>query len=627
MNNGVDSVLVEGGRATADPQSGVIRYNFYNSPSRLLTSATWFVKEEKSQKEVWLKPMQPWEEEHLESLYQKAIEATSSLGKGLDSVLNEEHFLEDDDCKIVIHKSGTNTLSMKKKPKGWFGTTFDLQRGYSEYSIEGEDEETTLGPVAHVIFVVHGIGQALLNREDIKYMTLIEEMDAFRLLIQRRQLAEWKRLCEKAQKSGTNPPPVPNRVEILPIEWWDQIHNSSSALVRSLRATTLPTIPGLRAIANDVVFDVLMYLTPTFCETVLSCVTNQLNDLYHGVKKVHPDFIVNGGKFSLVGHSLGSVIVWDLLSILKSNTESAINIDGDLHFGVHLPGSGVEVGYQAYAAKTDQQEVNARDGSWGPSLSKPMSRCIPFIPEFTIFLGSPLGMFLSLRGAHAVFNEMLQMSISEVRAKAAEVAAEVEDMVNPDVAKMQELQAKLDFIEEPITSPFTLPSGSVYNIFHPSDPVAYRIEPLLLAEGISEADLPPPRYLTKRGEKVRLHVQAKQLGDDFVKSFQERKNSIQGFFMTAIQAVAAMHALTDKDKISKRHSSTELKQGPLSFALGGRSDRMDYSIQPGVIENEYLSAVSAHSNYFVNPDVIDFIIDLTSPSEAKDHDSINSLTF
>jgi hypothetical protein len=280
-----ECVLIEGGRATADQVNGFVRYNFYNSPSRLLTSATWFIKEEKSSKEVLIKPMPHSDAEQVETLYQMAVEATSSLGKGLDSVLKEEKFLSDDEHKIVISKSGSNILSMKKKPKGWFGAIFDLQRGYSEYSVEGEDEEMALGPVSHVVFVIHGIGQALLNRENIKYMNLIEEMDAARILFHRRQLAEWKRNCDKAKKSGVvdlELPPPPNRVEFLPIEWWDKIHNSSSALVRSLRAATLPTIPGLRAIANDVVFDVLMYLTPTFCETVLDCVTTQIDDLYYG---------------------------------------------------------------------------------------------------------------------------------------------------------------------------------------------------------------------------------------------------------------------------------------------------------------------------------------------------------
>ena len=576
--------------------------------------------------------------DQVEILYQKAVEATSSLGKGLDSVLNEELFLADNESKIVLSKSGSNILSMKKKPKGWFGTTYDLQRGYTEYSVEGEEEEMSLGPVTHVIFVIHGIGQALLNREDVKYMTLIEEMDATRLLFQRRQLAEWKRACEKAKKGDPKMPlpPVPNRVEILPIEWWDKIHNSSSALVRSLRAATLPTIPGLRALANDVVFDVLMYLTPIFCETVLSCVTTQITDLYHGFQKVHPDYEKNGGKYSLIGHSLGSVIAWDLLSILKDNTEGAINVDGDGYCGVHLTANGADVGYQAYAARTDKHEMNARNGAWGPSLPKPMTKCIPFVPDFTLFLGSPLGMFLSLRGAHAVFDEMLQMSIHIARAKATEVAAEAEAMsamVDAKEVNMHIRQDMLPPMEVPVASPFTLPSGSIYNIFHPSDPVAYRIEPLLLREGLPEAELPPPRYLTKKGQKVRLHVQAKQLGDDLVKTFQERKSSVRDFFATiTVQAVTALQAVGDDEHNSKRHlnssSNTNIKRGPLKFALGGCSDRIDYSLQPGVIENEYLSAVSAHSSYFVNQDVIDFVIDLTdaSPDTPAVDDSLSTIT-
>lgn len=611
-------MLIEGGRATADQVNGFVRYNFYNAPSRMLTSATWFIKEEKSSKEVLIKPMSHSDADEVETLYQMAVEATSSLGKGLDSVLKEEKFLSDDEYKIVISKSGSSILSMKKKPKGWFGTIFDLQRGYSEYSIDGEEEEMALGPVSHVIFVIHGIGQALLNRENINYMNLIEEMDATRILFHRRQLAEWKRTCDKAKKSAgvvdIELPPPPNRVEFLPIEWWDKIHNSSSALVRSLRAATLPTIPGLRAIANDVVFDVLMYLTPTFCETVLDCVTTQIDDLYHGFQKVHPDFVKNGGKCSLIGHSLGSVIAWDLLSVLKDRTETAILVDGDVPTGVHLQGKGDDVGYQAYAAKTDQQEMNARNGSWGPSLPRPMTKCIPFVPDFTLFLGSPLGMFLTLRGAHAVFDEMLQMSVQEARAKATEVAADAEARTTSDsTSTVQIMKEKVEPVEEPITSPFTLPSGSIYNIFHPSDPVAYRIEPLLLTEGLAETDIPPPQYLTKRGQKVRLHVQAMQLGDGIVKSFQEKKSSVRGFFASITeQAVAALQAINDDEQNSKRHSSINLKRGPLKFALGGASDRVDYCLQPGVIENEYLSAVSAHSCYFINSDVIDFVADLSS---------------
>jgi hypothetical protein len=618
-----DAVLIEGGRATAHPHLGVIRYNFYNAPSRKLTSATWFIKEEKSSKDFLVKPMPDDDANIVEILYQMAVEATSSLGKGLDSVLKEEkELLVDSEYKVVIFKSGNNSLSMKKKPKGWFGTAFDLQRGYTEYSVEGEEEEMTLGPVTHLVFVIHGIGQAFINREDVKMMNMVEELDANRIMTQKRQLSEWTKACEKAKKAGEPEPPVPNRVEILPIEWWDKIHNSSSTLVRSLQATTLSTIPGFRSIANDVVFDVLMYLTPTFCETVLECVTGQINDLYHGFEKVHPGFVKNGGKCSIIGHSLGSVIAWDLLSILKDKQDSAIDVDREdgpvfpfLCGGMNLPGDGVNVGYQAYAANTEEQSGNAvKHGAWGPSLPKPMAKCIPFVPDFTLFLGSPIGMFLTLRGAHAIFDELLQSSVLEARAKATEAAAnaEADESAKDNKAKGETSEEKVEEFIEPITSPFTLPSGAIYNIFHPSDPIAYRIEPLLLAQELADTKMPPPQYLTPKGQKVRLHLQAKQLGDDFVKSFQEKRTSVKGFFTSITeQATAVLQTLGDGDEASKRQSHANLKQGPLNFALGGKSDRIDYCLQPGVIENEYFAAVTAHSCYFANPDIVDFVLDLT----------------
>jgi hypothetical protein len=340
-------------------------------------------------------------------------------------------------------------------------------------------------------------------------------------------------------------------------------------LMRSLKATTLTTIPALREIANDVIFDVLMYLTPNFCYDVLECVTDQIISVYEIFKNTNPDFASSGGKCSLMGHSLGCVIIWDLLSILDDSKQKSN--------GVHISHDGysANVGYQQYASEEGANK--AKNGCWGPSLPKPMERCLPFVPDFTLFLGSPLGLFLTLRGAHPVFDEQRDyLQGSGVKAKA---------------------------------SPFTLPSGSMHNIFHPSDPVAYRIEPLLLAQGTKE--LPPPLYLTREGEDVRLHVKAMQLGGEIRKSIAEKKSSITSF-MTSISE-------TLLQQLDERHGSettlcannNEMDEGPLRFPLAGRNNRLDYQLQPRVIESEYVSAVLAHSSYFASTDVIDYVIDLT----------------
>lgn len=76
--------------------------------------------------------------------------------------------------------------------------------------------------------------------------------------------------------------------------------------MRSLNGVTLSTIPALRAIANDVILDVLLYLTPNYCFDVLKSVTEQINAVYGVFTKTFPDFERDGGKASLVGHSLGS---------------------------------------------------------------------------------------------------------------------------------------------------------------------------------------------------------------------------------------------------------------------------------------------------------------------------------
>lgn len=214
--------------------------------------------------------------------------------------------------------------------------------------------------------------------------------------------------------------------------------------MKSLNATTLRTIPALREIANDVIFDVLMYLTPNFCYEVLECVTDQIISTYEIFKKNNPDFASNGGKCSLTGHSLGSVICWDLLAQKDSKKDD---------HGVHITKDGyaADVGYQNYASSSMKTKNNANCGSWGPSLPQPLDKILPFEPDFTLFLGSPIGLFLTLRGAHPVFDEMRKHANDEKLA---------------------------------VVSPFMLPSGSVHNVFHPSDPVAYRI-------GVSRVDGDP----------------------------------------------------------------------------------------------------------------------------------------
>ena len=149
--------------------------------------------------------------------------------------------------------------------------------------------------------------------------------------------------------------------------------------------------------------------------------------------------------------------------------------------------------------------------------------------------------------------------------------------------------------------------------------MAYRIEPLLLPEGVDAHEFPSPVFLSPDGKSVRLHVKARQVGDQLFRNF----GSLSAMFDTAAASAAAAAAAADAEAAKKKENAAtdETEKAPerpnfsgcikgreCEFQLGGRSTRVDFQIQPGVIDNEYLSAVTAHSSYFSNEDLIDFLI-------------------
>jgi len=578
---GNDPVLIESGRATADPDFGIIRSNFVPRPLRELTSCTWFeVMEEKKDpnsgklKPV-LRPLSDEQSETVEIFYQRAIYAASIYGNGIDPMLKEKVEMEGTQYHVEVCKENGNYL-MKNVENGWFSKSFALQRGYGSYISEGEEEEEILGPVGHVILVVHGIGETYFSKDSASSM--VKQIDQLRLVFQRRQIADWKKKSEVAKKKKKTIPDPPKRVEFLPILWYDRVHSSSNAMTRSLKNVTLNTIPALRSIANDVVLDVLLYLTPNYCNDVLESVTDQIFSVYGVFNKIFPDFASRGGKFSLIGHSLGSVICWDLLSLKKNLLQN-----GNNKHGVHVTTSKAAEN----TANINYQQLS-NGGAWGPSLPKIFKKVIPFEPDFTMFIGSPIGLFLSLRGAHPVFDSIRD--------------------VHP---------------QQPKVSPFTLPTRAIYNIFSPSDPVAYRIEPLLLTQDTEE--LPDPVYLTRLGENVRFHIKAMQLGDEIRKKSWSLFGNVSKTSSTGNTSTLNV-TMQEKEKDSNEQSNEALKttkgdvssdgkNKPLEFPLGGRSNRLDYQLQPGVIDNEYITAVTAHSTYFQNTDIIDFIMDVAGQEE------------
>jgi len=547
MNRGTNEkeILVEGGKCTAFPNQSKLVHNFTREPDRELGCATWFVVTDESKQRDqdhdqcdYLEPIFDKEDSSkIEALYQKVVSASSAIVDQLSTAV-QEHVELGDQSLVQVVKTAGKRFSFRRYPKGWLKSSQALQRGYGSYTVAGEDNESLLGPVKHLIFVIHGIGETMFSKPDISFPSLLQKTNEMRAYMEEKQIKDWRKACEFAVKNNEEIPPVPSRIELIPIEWFDQLHNENSMWVKSLQTITLPTIPALRGLANDVILDVLFYMTPTFCQSVLENVTNQICMFQKKFLQVHPEFEKSGGVYSLMGHSLGSIIAWDLLALKKATVGSNMSSDQGIRF---------DDGAASFAA---QEELASQDygakGAWGPTLTGPIGNIIPFKPEHTVFLGSPVGMFLTLRGAHGVFEKLIDAD---------------------------------EGLLPPSTSSFALPTQQLYNIFHPSDPVAYRIEPLLLST--TSDDVPPPLYLTPPGTAVKAHLKMKMFTEDLRKTLQSQKASWNSLLTTAVTAFAPAENL---DQQNTRSTQTE----PLRFELGGDDGRIDYCLQTGLVDNEYL---------------------------------------
>ncbi|KAJ2706294.1 hypothetical protein FB645_001689 [Coemansia sp. IMI 203386] len=91
---------------------------------------------------------------------------------------------------------------------------------------------------------------------------------------------------------------------------------------------TLPSIPWIRTMDNEVIGDILYYFSTFHGRRMLEMVINKLNDAYDRFMAAHPNFT---GSTSLVAHSLGGMVCYEILhymNMLEGNQGEASKADG-----------------------------------------------------------------------------------------------------------------------------------------------------------------------------------------------------------------------------------------------------------------------------------------------------------
>ncbi|XP_027625931.1 SEC23-interacting protein [Tupaia chinensis] len=637
---------------------------------------TWFYKGDTDSRFI---PYTEEFSEKLEAEYKKAV-TTNQWHRRLEFPSGET---------IVMHNPKVIVQFQPSSVPDEWGTTQDgqtrprvVKRGIDDSLDEIPDGE--MPQVDHLVFMVHGIGPVC----DLRFRSIIECVDDFRVVSLKLLQTHFKTSLDDRKIS---------RVEFLPVHWHSSLGGDATGVDRNIKKITLPSIGRFRHFTNETLLDILFYNSPTYCQTIVEKVGMEINRLHALFMSRNPDF---KGGVSVAGHSLGSLILFDILSNQKdlklSKTPGPLAVANGVMKQPHfqekqvpeepkppldescdldveneevltlqetleafslseyvstfekekidmesllmctvddLKEMGIPLGPRkkianfvkhkaakleqkkiasekkaAMATSTKGQEESAqktKEVASLPSDANESKRKLPvgayvssvrvdyesfevgtgqvsvvynsldFEPEIFFALGSPIGMFLTIRG--------------------------------------------VDRIDEN----YKLPTcKGFFNIYHPLDPVAYRLEPMIVPDLDLKAVLIPHH----KGRK-RLHLELKEslsrMGSDLKQGFiSSLKSAWQTLNEFARAHTSSTQLQEELEKVANQIKEEEEKQvveaekivespdfskdedflGKVGMLNGGR--RIDYVLQEKPIEsfNEYLFALQSHLCYWESED-------------------------
>lgn len=204
-------------------------------------------------------------------------------------------------------------------------------------------------------------------------------VDEFRNIATQLIQSHYKNSCESGRVG---------RVEVLPVSWHSELHSEESGIDEKLKAITLESIPKLRNFANDTLLDILFYTSPIFCQSIMDTVAGTMNKVYLKYCQRNPTF--NGGV-SLAGHSLGSLILFDLLCHQKPLENSFIQNSEN-------PDQPIEpLQIRAPADETDMtsKQISYTIGPAGTGQAYISYPQLVFQPKKFFALGSPIGEYFN----------------------------------------------------------------------------------------------------------------------------------------------------------------------------------------------------------------------------------------
>ncbi|KAI8789570.1 phospholipase DDHD2-like isoform X3 [Biomphalaria glabrata] len=628
---------------------------------------SWFYKREGDNRYI------PYEEElslKLENEYKKAME-TNGWHRRLefpDNVIIVMH-----NANVIVQFPPSSTFDEWGNVQNFYTLTGGdqmrprvVKRGVEDFAtIEyGEREE-----VDHLVFFVPGI-EDMTNKNGKSVEALVDNFRSNALSLLQSHFTN-------AYQSKSV-----NRVEFLPIIWSEALEDGVSGLKEQVTSVTLPSTSKLRHFINNNLIDTLFYTSPLYCQKICETVGREMNRMFHVFLEKNQSF---SGDVSVAGHSLGSVILFDILlnqrlpgdivpasnvldnSLNESSTSAALE---DTFEAVHGLSETESENSEALTLETLLSKVGLQDKlSLFQNEQMDVESLIMCTEQDLKDIGLPLGPRKKLLGhlkeeqdkKDASIKEKMEQKKKEENEKAErqrqaaeQIAYEKSDQSQKNVSahylrgalgagQLKVSYPQLDFTPSALFalgSPigvyltlrgvqdlgefFQLPTCSrVYNIFHPFDPMAYRMEPLIRSNTAALKPVLIPHY---KGRK-RLHLEFKEAvtryGTDIkqkiIDSVKSTWNTLNDFarahrsdasksstMETEVQSeinqmmshIAQQQAEDDRGSVSSM-AEEEIHMGQLN-----EGHRVDYILQEGPLEsfNDYLFALASHSCYWESED-------------------------
>nr|XP_045011580.1 SEC23-interacting protein isoform X2 [Jaculus jaculus] len=665
----------DGGRYDVYLYDRVRKAVYWEEEPTEVRRCTWFYKGDTDSRFI---PYTEEFSEKLEAEYKKAI-TMNQWHRRLEFPSGETIVIHNPKVIVQFHPSSM--------PDEW-GTTQDgqtrprvVKRGIDDNLDEIPDGE--MPQVDHLVFMVHGIGPVC----DLRFRSIIECVDDFRVVSLKLLQTHFKKSIDDGKVS---------RVEFLPVHWHSVLGGDATGIDRNVKKITLQSIGRFRHFTNETLLDILFYNSPTYCQTIVEKVGVEINRLYSLFMNRNPNF---KGRVSVAGHSLGSLILFDILSNQKD-----LNISKSL--GSLSVANGIMKQQNFQEKQTPEESKLTLDESYdldveneevltlqetleALSLSEYVNTfekekidmesllmcTIDDLKEMGIPLGprKKIANFVKLRAAKleqrkaASEKKAVMAALTKGQNESAQKAKEMVSLPSESNEAKRKLPVgacvssvhvdyesfevgtgqvsvaynSLDFEPEiffALGSPigmfltirgvqridenYQLPTcRGFFNIYHPLDPVAYRLEPMIVPDLDLKAVLIPHH----KGRK-RLHLELKdslsRMGSDLKQGFiSSLKSAWQTLNEFARAHTSSPQLQEELEKVANQIKEEEEKQvveekivespdsskdedylGKVGMLNGGR--RIDYVLQEKPIEsfNEYLFALQSHLCYWESED-------------------------